>query len=65
MATLQEGHENVLHGMGRVIGSMRGGITLQIEKKSETAGELKEKHLLYHECPVEHSEWSILFCHAL
>ena len=34
-------NENVLHGMGRVIGSMGGGITLQIEKKAETAGELK------------------------
>ena len=33
--------ENVLHGTSRVIGSARGGITLQIEKKAETAGELK------------------------
>ena len=33
--------ENILHGMGRVIRSMRGRITLQIEKKAEMAGELK------------------------
>ena len=30
-------NENVLHWMSRVIGSARGGITLQIEKKAETA----------------------------
>ena len=33
--------ENVLHGTCRVIGSMEGGITLQIEKKVESAGALK------------------------
>ena len=33
--------ENVLHRMGRGIGSAGGGITLQIKKKAETAGELK------------------------
>ena len=34
-------NENVLHGMGREIGSTGGGITLQIEKKAETAGAFK------------------------
>ena len=34
-------NENVLHRMGRVVGSAGGGITLQIEKKAEMAGELK------------------------
>ena len=34
-------NENVLHGMDRGIGSTRGGITLQIEKKAETTGALK------------------------
>ena len=33
--------ENLLHGSSRGIGSMGGGITLQIEKKAEWAGELK------------------------
>ena len=33
--------ENVLHGMGRRIGNAGGGITIQIEKKAEMAGELK------------------------
>ena len=33
--------ENILHGAGRVIGSMGGGITQQIEKKPEMAGTLK------------------------
>ena len=33
--------ENVLHEMSRVIGSTRGGIILQIEKKAETTGEFK------------------------
>ena len=33
--------ENVLHGTGRVIGSVGRGITLQIKKKVETAGALK------------------------
>ena len=30
--------ENVLHGAGRKVGSEGGGITLQIEKKVESAG---------------------------
>ena len=33
--------ENVLHGTGRVIGSVEGEITLQIEKKAKMARELK------------------------
>ena len=33
--------ENELHGMGRQIGNTSGGITIQIEKKTETAGALK------------------------
>ena len=33
--------EKVLHGTGRGIGSTGGGITLQIGKKAEMAGELK------------------------
>ena len=33
--------KNVLHETGRVIGSMGGGITLQIKKKAEMGGELK------------------------
>ena len=33
--------ENTLHGTDRKIVSMGGGITLQIEKKVETAGALK------------------------
>ena len=34
-------NENVIHGMGRGIGRVGGGITLQIKKKAETAGALK------------------------
>ena len=34
-------NENVLHGTGRVIRSMGGGITLKIKKNAETAGALK------------------------
>ena len=33
--------ENELHRMGRQIGNTSGGITIQIEKKAETAGALK------------------------
>ena len=33
--------ENFVHRTGRGIGSAGGGITLQIEKKAETAGALK------------------------
>ena len=33
--------ENELHGMGRQIGNTSGGITIQVEKKAETAGALK------------------------
>ena len=32
--------ENELHGMGRQIGNTSGGITVQVEKKAETAGAL-------------------------
>ena len=32
--------ENTLHGTGRKVGSEGGGITLQIEKKAESAGTL-------------------------
>ena len=32
--------ENELHGMGKQIGNTSGGITIQIEKKAETAGAL-------------------------
>ena len=34
-------NENTLHGMGRMIGSVEGVITLQIEKKVEMAEVLK------------------------
>ena len=33
--------ENELHGTGRQIGNTSGGITIQVEKKAETAGALK------------------------
>ena len=33
--------ENELHGTGRQIGNTSGGITIQIEKKAESAGALK------------------------
>ena len=33
--------ENALYGMGRGIGSMGGGIILQIKKTAEMAGELE------------------------
>ena len=32
--------ENELHGMGRQIGNTSGGITIQVEKKAESAGAL-------------------------
>ena len=34
-------NENVLYGMGRGIGRVGGGITLQIQKSAEMAGVLK------------------------
>ena len=39
MAQLQD--NRCKHGTGRGIGSMGGGITLQIKEKAETGGELK------------------------
>ena len=33
--------ENELHGMGRQIGNTSGGITIQVEKKAESAGTLR------------------------
>ena len=33
--------ENELHGMGRQIGNRSGGITIQVEKKAESPGDLK------------------------
>ena len=37
MAQLQAIDDNFLHGMGRMTGSERGGIILQIKKKEEMA----------------------------
>ena len=53
--------ENTLHGMGRRIENALEGITLQIEKKEESAG----NHLPNHGCSVEHSKWCTYFCHLL
>ena len=57
--------KNTLHGMGRGIGSMGGGIILQIEKQSRNGWRAQGLHLPNHGCPVEHSEWSICFYCAL
>ena len=40
MARFQNDRRNTLHGMGREIENALEGITLQIEKKAESAGSL-------------------------
>ena len=58
--------ENELHGMGRRIENASEGITLQIEKKAESAGaRSKCLHLPNHGCSVEHPKWCICFCSLL
>ena len=58
--------ENTLHRMGRRIENALEGITLQIEKKAESAGNLNAySYLINHGCSVEHSKWCICFCHLL
>ena len=42
--------ENELHGTGRRIENASEGITLQIEKKAESAGGSKCLHLPHHGC---------------
>ena len=56
--------ENELHGMGRRIENASEGITLQIEKKAESAGALN-LHLPNHGCSVKHPKWCIRFCSVL
>ena len=53
--------ENELHRTGRRIENASEGITLQIEKKAETAGALNA----YHGCSVENPVWRIRFCYIL
>ena len=57
--------ENELHGIGRKIENPSEGITLQVEKKAETAGDSQCLHLPNHGCSVEHPKWSIRFCYIL
>ena len=58
-------HENELDGMGRRIENASEGITLEIEKKEESAGALKAYIYLIMDCSVEHPKWSIRFCYIL
>ena len=55
--------KNTLHGIGRNIENASEGITLQIEKKVETAGPLNA--YIYHGCSDKHSKWCIRFCIVL
>ena len=57
--------ENELHRMGRRIKNASEGITLQIEKKAESAGALNAYIYLTHGCSVEHPVWHICFCYIL
>ena len=57
--------ENELHRMGRRIENASEIITLQIEKKAETAGALNAYICLNHGCSVEYPKWSICFCYIL
>ena len=54
--------ENELHGTGRHIENASEGITLQIEKKEESAGALNAYIYLNHGCSVKHLKWRIRFC---
>ena len=58
--------ENELHGTGRRIENASEGITLQIEKKAESAGALSKcLHLSHHGCSGKHPKWRIRFCGVL
>ena len=59
--------ENKLHRMCRRIENALEGITLQIEKKEESAGGGGSKclHLPNHGCSVKHPKWCIHFCGVL
>ena len=58
--------ENELHGTGRRIENASEGITLQIEKKEESAGaRSKCLHLPHHGCSVKHPKWHIHCCGVL
>ena len=57
--------ENELHGMGRRIENASEGITLQIEKKGESAGALNAYIYYIHGCSVKHPKWCIYFCGVL
>ena len=53
--------EDELHGTGRRIENASEGITLQTEKKEESAGALNA----YHGCSVKHPKWHKCFCGVL
>ena len=58
--------ENTLHGTDGRIENASKGITLQIEKKAESTGNLSAYiYLGNHGCSVEHSKWCIHFCIVL
>ena len=57
--------ENELHRTGRRIENASEGITLQIEKKAETAGGSQRLHLPNHGFSVEHPVWCIHFFYIL
>ena len=54
--------ENVLHATSRVIKG--GGITPANREESRNGWSTQCICLPHYGCPVEHSEWSIHFCHA-
>ena len=55
---------NILHRMGRMLGSAEGGITTD-QEESRSSWRAQGLYLPNHGCPVEHSEWSIHFCCVL
>ena len=58
--------ENELHGTGRHIENTSEGITLQVEKKAESAGALNAYiNLPHHGCSVKHPVWCIRICRVL
>ena len=54
--------ENTLHGTGRGMGSVGGGITLQIEKNAETAGALKAYIYVIMDAQLKLYKGAFYFC---
>ena len=62
---LRSNDDNNIHGSGRRIENASEGITIQLKKAAETAGEIKLLHLHHYGRSTQYRKWSIPFRNML